>query len=307
MSELVYIAGHRGLVGSALVRRLEGRVPLLLRSHAELDLTDAAAVQSFFVEHRPAQVYLAAGRVGGIKDNATRSAEFIRDNLLIAANVIDAAWRHGTRKLLYLGSSCIYPKHAPQPIQPSALLSGPLEPTNRAYAIAKIAGVEMCRAYRAQYGFNAISAMPTNLYGPNDLFDLERSHVIPALLLRFAEAVRSGSSEVTVWGSGTPRREFLHADDLADALVCLMERYEGEEVVNVGCGSDIAIADLAVLIARTVGFAGNIRFDASQPDGTPRKLLDISAIRKLGWQPSIALEQGLQQTWRWLQAQPRSS
>ena len=307
MSELVYIAGHRGLVGSALVRRLEGRVPLLLRSHAELDLTDAAAVQSFFVEHRPAQVYLAAGRVGGIKDNATRSAEFIRDNLLIAANVIDAAWRHGTRKLLYLGSSCIYPKHAPQPIQPAALLSGPLEPTNRAYAIAKIAGVEMCRAYRAQYGFNAISAMPTNLYGPNDLFDLERSHVIPALLLRFAEAVRSGSSEVTVWGSGTPRREFLHADDLADALVCLMERYEGEEVVNVGCGSDIAIADLAVLIARTVGFAGNIRFDASQPDGTPRKLLDISAIRKLGWQPSIALEQGLQQTWRWLQAQPRSS
>lgn len=307
MSELVYIAGHRGLVGSALVRRLEGRVPLLLRSHAELDLTDAAAVQSFFVEHQPAQVYLAAGRVGGIKDNATRSAEFIRDNLLIAANVIDAAWRHGTRKLLYLGSSCIYPKHAPQPIQPSALLSGPLEPTNRAYAIAKIAGVEMCRAYRAQYGFNAISAMPTNLYGPNDLFDLERSHVIPALLLRFAEAVRSGSSEVTVWGSGTPRREFLHADDLADALVCLMERYEGEEVVNVGCGSDIAIADLAVLIARTVGFAGNIRFDASQPDGTPRKLLDISAIRKLGWQPSIALEQGLQQTWRWLQAQPRSS
>jgi GDP-L-fucose synthase len=307
MSELVYIAGHRGLVGSALVRRLEGRVPLLLRSHAELDLTDAAAVQSFFVEHRPAQVYLAAGRVGGIKDNATRSAEFIRDNLLIAANVIDAAWRHGTRKLLYLGSSCIYPKHAPQPIQPSALLSGSLEPTNRAYAIAKIAGVEMCRAYRAQYGFNAISAMPTNLYGPNDLFDLERSHVIPALLLRFAEAVRSGSSEVTVWGSGTPRREFLHADDLADALVCLMERYEGEEVVNVGCGSDIAIADLAVLIARTVGFAGNIRFDASQPDGTPRKLLDISAIRKLGWQPSIALEQGLQQTWRWLQAQPRSS
>jgi len=307
MSELVYIAGHRGLVGSALVRRLEGRVPLLLRSHAELDLTDAAAVQSFFVEHRPAQVYLAAGRVGGIKDNATRSAEFIRDNLLIAANVIDAAWRHGTRKLLYLGSSCIYPKHAPQPIQPSALLSGPLEPTNRAYAIAKIAGVEMCRAYRAQYGFNAISAMPTNLYGPNDLFDLERSHVIPALLLRFAEAVRSGSSEVTVWGSGTPRREFLHADDLADALVCLMERYEGEEVVNVGCGSDIAIADLAALIARTVGFAGNIRFDASQPDGTPRKLLDISAIRKLGWQPSIALEQGLQQTWRWLQAQPRSS
>jgi GDP-L-fucose synthase len=282
-------------------------VPLLLRSHAELDLTDAAAVQSFFVEHRPAQVYLAAGRVGGIKDNATRSAEFIRDNLLIAANVIDAAWRHGTRKLLYLGSSCIYPKHAPQPIQPSALLSGPLEPTNRAYAIAKIAGVEMCRAYRAQYGFNAISAMPTNLYGPNDLFDLERSHVIPALLLRFAEAVRSGSSEVTVWGSGTPRREFLHADDLADALVCLMERYEGEEVVNVGCGSDIAIADLAVLIGRTVGFAGNIRFDASQPDGTPRKLLDISAIRKLGWQPSIALEQGLQQTWRWLQAQPRSS
>ena len=307
MSELVYIAGHRGLVGSALVRRLEGRVPLLLRSHAELDLTDAAAVQSFFVEHQPAQVYLAAGRVGGIKDNATRSAEFIRDNLLIAANVIDAAWRHGTRKLLYLGSSCIYPKHAPQPIHPSALLSGPLEPTNRAYAIAKIAGVEMCRAYRAQYGFNAISAMPTNLYGPNDLFDLERSHVIPALLLRFAEAVRSGSSEVTVWGSGTPRREFLHADDLADALVCLMERYEGEEVVNVGCGSDIAIADLAALIARTVGFAGNIRFDASQPDGTPRKLLDISAIRKLGWQPSIALEQGLQQTWRWLQAQPRSS
>jgi GDP-L-fucose synthase len=304
MNELVYIAGHRGLVGSALVRRLEGRVPLLLRTHAELDLTDAAAVKAFFEQHRPTEVYLAAGRVGGIKDNATRSAEFIRENLLIAVNVIDAAWRAGVRKLLYLGSSCIYPKQATQPIQPSALLSGPLEPTNRAYAIAKIAGVEMCRAYRVQYGFNAISAMPTNLYGPNDLFDLERSHVIPALLLRFAEAVQTGASEVVVWGSGTPRREFLHADDLADALVCLMDRYEGEEVVNVGCGEDVSIADLATLIARTVGFRGAIRFDPSQPDGTPRKLLDISAIRGLGWQPSIGLEEGLRHTWQWLKTQP---
>lgn len=304
MTELVYIAGHRGLVGSALVRRLAGKAPLLLRSHAELDLTDAAAVQCFFAQHRPTTVYLAAGRVGGIKDNATRSAEFIRDNLLIATNVIDAAWRHGTRKFLYLGSSCIYPKHASQPIQPAALLSGPLEPTNRAYAIAKIAGVEMCRAYRTQYGFNAISVMPTNLYGPNDRFDLERSHVIPALMLRFAEAVRSGASEVVVWGSGTPRREFLHADDLADALVCLMANYEGEEIVNVGCGQDIPIADLATLIARTVGFKGAIRFDTRQPDGTPRKLLDISAIQALGWQPRVPLEQGLRETWQWFQAHP---
>ena len=298
----IYVAGHMGLVGSALVRRLEGRKNLILRTRAELDLTDAAAVNRFFAEQRPTQVYVAAGRVGGIRDNATHPADFIRDNLLIAANVIDAAYRHGTQKLLYLGSSCVYPKHAPQPIRPEALLSGALEPTNRAYAIAKIAGLELCRAYREQYGFNAIAAMPTNLYGPFDRFDAERSHVIPALLLRFAEAVRTGAKEIRVWGSGRPRREFLYADDLAEALECLMDRYEGEAIVNVGCGEDLPIAELATLIAATVGFQGEIRFDPTEPDGTPQKLLDISVMRSFGWKPRTPLARGLAQTWAWLRA-----
>lgn len=305
MGELarVYVAGHLGLVGSALVRRL-AREPLdalLTRTRAELDLTDRHAVEQFFAAEKPTQVFLAAARVGGIQANLTYPADFIRDNLLIATHVIDAAWRHGVQKLLFLGSSCIYPKHAPQPIRPEHLLTGLLEPTNQSYAVAKIAGIEMCRAYRRQYGFDAIAAMPTNLYGPNDSYDPEHSHVIPALMLRFAEAVRTGAREVVVWGSGRPRREFLHVDDLADALVMLMHRYSDEQVVNVGCGSDITIAELAATIARTVGFDGQIRFDTGKPDGTPRKLLDVSVLRALGWAPAIALERGLADTWDALQ------
>lgn len=297
----IFIAGHRGLVGSALVRRLERTVGdrLLLRSRAELDLTDQAAVDRFFREFAPEQVYLVAGRVGGIKDNSEHPAEFIRDNLLIATNVIDAAYRVGTRKLLYLGSSCIYPKHAPQPIKPEHLLSGPLEPTNRAYAIAKIAGIEMCRAYRAQYGFNAIAAMPTNLYGPGDNFDPVRSHVLPALLQRFAVAAERGDAEVVVWGTGTPRREFLYVDDLAEAAVLLMARYDEAEIVNIGCGEDLSIAEIAHIVAEVTGFRGAIRFDSSYPDGTPRKVLNIEAIRALGWQPQTSLREGLSRTWEW--------
>jgi len=301
----IFIAGHRGLVGSALVRQLQARGVdrLLLRSRAELELTDQSAVERFFKEYQPAQVYLAAGRVGGIKDNAEHPAEFIRENLLIAANVIDAAYRAGTAKLLYLGSSCIYPREAPQPIKPEHLLSGPLEATNRAYAIAKIAGIEMCRAYRAQYGFNAIAAMPTNLYGPGDNFDPVRSHVLPALLQRFAAAAARGDPEVVVWGTGTPRREFLFADDLAEAAVLLMDRYAGAEIVNIGCGEDHTIAEIAGVVAEVTGFRGNIRFDPSYPDGTPRKRLDVAPIKSLGWQPRTGLREGLQRTWQWYCAQ----
>jgi GDP-L-fucose synthase len=297
----IFIAGHRGLVGSALVRHLEPTVGdrLLLRSRAELDLTHQGAVDRFFKEFSPAEVYLVAGRVGGIKDNSEHPAEFIRDNLLIATNVIDAAYRAGTRKLLYLGSSCIYPKHAPQPIKPEHLLSGPLEPTNRAYAIAKIAGIEMCRAYRAQYGFNAIAAMPTNLYGPGDNFDPVRSHVLPALLQRFSVAAERGDAEVVVWGTGTPRREFLYVDDLAEAAATLMARYDGTEIVNIGCGEDLSIAEIAHIVAEVTGFRGVIRFDSSYPDGTPRKVLNIEAIRALGWQPRTSLREGLAKTWEW--------
>ena len=301
--DLIFVAGHTGLVGQALVRRLqpEHGDRLLLRTRAELDLTDQAAVRRFFSEHRPAHVYLAAARVGGIKDNNDHPAEFIRENLLIETNVIDAAWRSGVRKLMFLGSSCIYPREAPQPIRPEYLLSSALEPTNRAYAIAKIAGIEMCRAYRSRYGFNAITAMPTNLYGPGDNFDPERSHVVPGLMRRFAAAAERGDAEVTVWGSGRPRRELMFVDDLADALVFLMARYESDAPVNVGTGEDHPIAEIARLVAEVTGFGGTLAFDSSYPDGTPRKLLDVSVLHSLGWRHRTALAEGLRRTWNWYQ------
>src|ERR1700761_1532216 len=268
----IFVAGHRGLVGSALVRALRaaGYGNLILRTRQELDLTRQDAVERFFVTERPEYVFVAAARVGGILANDTYPAEFLRDNLCIHTNVIDSAYRNGTRKLLYLGSSCVYPKHAPQPMNEDCLLTGPLEPTNEWYAIAKIAGVKMCQAYRRQYGFNAISLMPTNLYGPGDNFDLQNSHVLPALIRRFHEAKMRGDAALTVWGTGTPRREFLHVDDLADAVLHLMERYEEEQWINVGWGRDETIAELATTIARVVGFAGSLRFDTTKPDGTPR-------------------------------------
>lgn len=299
--EKVFIAGHGGLVGSALLRRL-GNVPglkVVTRNRAELDLTNQLAVNEFFVSQRPTHVYLAAGRVGGILDNADHPGEFIRENLLIAINVIDAAYRSGVHKLLYFGSSCIYPSRAPQPIRPEYLLSGPLEQTNRAYSVAKIAGIEICRAYREQYGFNAIAVMPSNLYGPNDNFDPERSHVLPALLQRFASAAERGDTEVSVWGTGTPRREFLYADDLAEAAELLMARYESSEIINIGYGEDVSIADVAALVAEVTGFNGRICFDPTKPDGTSRKLLDVSVVRALGWRPRTTLREGLLKTWQW--------
>lgn len=297
----IFVAGHRGLVGSAIVRRLEadGHSNLLLRTSRELDLRNQAAVEDFFVRERPQFVFLAAAKVGGIHANDTYPADFMRDNLLIQSNVIDAAYRHGTSKLLFLGSSCIYPKHAPQPMSEDSLLTGPLEPTNEWYAIAKIAGLKMCQAYRRQYGFNAIAAMPTNLYGPGDNFDLQNSHVLPALIRKFHDAKTQGGAEVVVWGTGTPRREFLHVDDLADACVFLMQRYESGELVNVGWGEDVSIGELAGLVAGVVGYRGKLRFDSTKPDGTPRKLLDISRLRALGWLPRIHLRDGIEATYRW--------
>jgi GDP-L-fucose synthase len=302
-ADTVYVAGHRGLVGSALVRRLEseGHSRILTRSSAELDLRQQNAVDAFFAAERPHYVFLAAARVGGIQANNTAPADFLRDNLQIQTNVIDSAWRHGARKLLFLGSSCIYPKLSPQPIKEDYLLTGPLEPTNEWYAIAKIAGLKMCQAYRRQYGFNAICAMPTNLYGPGDNFDLQSSHVLPALIRKFHEGRVSHAPSVSIWGSGQPRREFLHVDDLADALVFLMRSYDAEAAVNVGWGRDISIAELAALIARTVGYEGALEFDSSKPDGTPRKLLDVSRLTALGWQPRITLDAGLRDTVNWFE------
>lgn len=297
----IYVAGHRGLVGAAIVRRLRsaGFENLLLRSSAELDLREQQAVRGFFDEERPDYVFLAAARVGGILANETRPADFIRDNLLIQTNVIDAAYKAGAKKLLFLGSSCIYPKHAPQPMREEHLLTGALEPTNEWYAVAKIAGLKMCAAYRRQYGFNAISVMPTNLYGNEDNFDLEGSHVIPALLRKFHEAKVAGADHVMVWGSGAPRREFLHVDDLADACLYLMLHYDEEDLINIGTGTDLTIAELAALIGEVVGFAGEIRHDRSKKDGTPRKLLDVSRLERLGWQPRIGLREGLRQVYQW--------
>jgi GDP-L-fucose synthase len=291
----IFVAGHRGLVGSAIVRRLqaEGASQLLLRSHAELDLTDQAAVDAFFSSERPTYVFLAAAKVGGIHANSTYPADFLRDNLAIQTNVIHSAWKHGTKKLLFLGSSCIYPRDCPQPIKEEYLLTGPLEPTNEAYAIAKIAGLKLCQAYRKQYGFDAIVAMPTNLYGPGDNYHPENSHVVPALIRRFHEAKAANAPEVVIWGTGTPLREFLHADDLADALVFLMRHYSDERMINIGSGEELSIAQLAQLVADTVGFAGALRFDPAKPDGTGRKLLDSSSLARLGWRLRYTLKDGL--------------
>lgn len=298
-SARIYVAGHRGLVGSAIVRRLqaEGYDNLITRTHAELDLTDRAAVDTFFAEQQPDYVVLAAARVGGIQANDTYPVDFLQANLLIQTHVIDAAYRHGVTKLLFLGSSCIYPKHAPQPMPEDCLLTGELEPTNQWYATAKIAGIKLAQAYRRQYGFNAICAMPTNLYGPGDNFDLETSHVLPALIRKCHEAVERGQELVVLWGSGEPRREFLHVDDLADACLFLLRYYDDEASVNVGVGEDLSIRELAESIAWVVGFEGDFTYDVSKPDGTPRKLLDVSLINRLGWKARIPLKAGLQETY----------
>lgn len=299
------MAGHRGLVGSAIVRRLEkeGYPNLILATRGELDLRDQAAVSRFFARQLPEFVFLAAAKVGGILANSTRPAEFLYDNLAIQTNVIHAAWQSGAQKLVFLGSSCIYPQLAPQPIKEEYLLTGPLEPTNDAYAIAKIAGLKLAAAYRKQYGFRAVSLMPTNLYGPGDNFDLETSHVLPAMIRRFHEAKMSGAPSVALWGTGKPRREFLHVNDLAAAACFVMENYEGGEplgeLLNVGIGEDLSIAGLAEMVARIVGYSGEVRFDPSRPDGTPRKLLDVSRIHSLGWRARISLEEGIASTYEW--------
>jgi len=297
----VFVAGHRGLVGSAIVRRLarERDLQVQTATREQLDLRDQAAVNYWFKANRPEYVYLVAGTVGGIIANSTRPAEFIYDNMLIHATVVHAAHQYGAKKLLYLGSSCIYPRHAPQPMTESALLTGALEPTNESYAIAKIAGIKLCQAYRRQYGSNFVSAMPTNLYGPNDNFDLVTSHVLPAMIRKFHEAKEAGTREVVIWGTGTPRREFLHVDDLADACVFLMERYDGEEHVNVGTGEDLSIRELAETIRAIVYPEAALTFDTSKPDGMPRKLLDVSRLHALGWRHRLGLQQGIADTYRW--------
>jgi GDP-L-fucose synthase len=300
-TDSIFVTGHRGLVGSALVRALAraGHQNVLSADRHELDLRDQQAVLAWFAEHRPRYVLHAAGTVGGIAANAARPADFLYDNLMIQATVLHAAWRYPVDKLLYLGSSCIYPRDCPQPIRESYLLSGPLEPTNEAYAIAKISGVKSCEAYRRQYGCRFISAMPTNLYGPHDNFDLESAHVLPALLRKFHEARLAGGREVIVWGTGTPRRELLHVDDLAEACLFLLERYDEPSTINVGAGEDVTIAELADLVRQIVHPAAEIRFDTSRPDGTPRKLLDVSRIHALGWRHRIALADGIAQTYEW--------
>jgi GDP-L-fucose synthase len=296
-----FVAGHGGLAGSALLRRLQalGFRNLIVRTSAELDLRSQAAVEEFFRVEQPQYVMLAAARVGGIHANNTRAAEFIRDNLQMQTNVIDSSHRHGVRKLVFLGSSCIYPRLAPQPMKEADLLTGELEPTNQWYAIAKIAGLKMCQAYRRQYGFDAICLLPTNLYGPGDNFSDTQSHVLPALIRRFHEARVSRAESVTVWGSGKPRREFLHSDDFADAACMLLENYSAEDPINVGCGTDVSISELASQVARVVGYQGRIDYDATKPDGVPRKLLDVTRLGALGWTPRIDLAEGLSQTYEW--------
>ena len=297
----IFVAGHRGLVGAAISRRLRtaGFENLLLRDRSALDLTSQADTNAFFATEKPEYVILAAAKVGGIHANNIYPAQFIRDNLLIQDNVIDAAYRNGAGKLVFLGSSCIYPKFAPQPMPESSLLTGPLEPTNEWYAVAKIAGIKMCQAYRKQYGFDAISAMPTNLYGPGDNFSLENSHVLPALIRKFHDAKRDGRAEVEIWGSGTPRREFLFVEDLADAVVFLMQHYSSEQIINVGVGQDVTILELAEIVRQIVGFQGGIRRDASKPDGTPRKLLDVTRLSALGWTAKTSLQDGIRATYDW--------
>lgn len=299
--EPLFVAGHRGLVGAAIVRALRaaGRDSIITRTRAELDLREQSSVDAFFASERPKLVFLAAARVGGIHANDVQPADFLRDNLQIQTNVIDAAWRHGVRKLCFLGSSCIYPRLAAQPMREEYLLTGALEPTNEWYAIAKIAGIKMCQAYRRQYQFNAISLMPTNLYGPGDNFSLEQSHVLPAMIRKFHGAKMGETSHVALWGTGTPRREFLHVDDLARACLFLMDHYDSPEIINVGTGQDISIAELARLVGQAVGYSGGVAFDSSRPDGTPRKLLDVTRLTQLGWQAQIALPQGIRQTYAW--------
>ena len=303
----IYIAGHRGLVGSALVRRLQaqGYTNLVTSTHAELELRDQTAVQAFFAAEKPEYVILAAAKVGGIHANNTYPAEFIHDNLVIQTNVIHSAWQNNVNRLLFLGSSCIYPKNAPQPMTEDCLLTGPLEPTNRPYALAKIAGIEMCHAYNRQYGTKYMAAMPTNLYGPNDNYDLNNSHVLPALIRKMHEAKQSGAKEVVVWGTGTPKREFLYSEDMADACIFLLNMSDNDlasilspdasvpPLINIGCGEDLTIRELAELVAGVIGFNGNLSFDTSKPDGTMRKVMDVSRIRNLGWKPEMALEAGI--------------
>jgi len=292
------------MVGSAVVAALErsGYRNLLVRAHSELELTQQSAVQDFFFENRPEVVVLAAARVGGIKANSSRPALFIRDNLLIQGNVIDAAQRAGVEKLVFLGSSCVYPRLSPQPIKEEYLLTGPLEPTNEWYAVAKIAGIKLCQAYRREFGFNAICPMPTNLYGPGDNFDLDNSHVLPALIRRFHEAKVRGDERVIGWGTGTPRREFLHVFDLADAVVLLLERYDDESIINVGCGEDVTIKELCEIVMAVTEYAGRLQFDANKSDGAPRKLLDVSKMSALGWRPRISLRSGIEQVYAWFRA-----
>lgn len=308
----IFVAGHTGLSGSAILRKLvsAGFQNVITRPHRELDLTVQSSVEQFFERQKPDVVFLAAGRVGGIQAIITHPAEFIHINLLIQSNVIDAAYRHGTKRLIFLGSSCIYPKFAPQPLKEEYLLTSPLEPTNESYAVAKIAGIKMCEAYRRQYNFDSICVMPTNLYGPHDNFDLESSHVLPALMRKFHEARLTENEIVKVWGTGFPKREFMHVDDLAEACVFLMQQSRenieaatsGDYIVNIGTGEDLTIREMAELIAQTVNFQGQLEFDGSKPDGTPRKLLDVSRLKQLGWKARISLEEGLRQTYQWFSA-----
>jgi GDP-L-fucose synthase len=300
-NEKIYVAGHRGLVGSAIMRKLkkEGYNNLVYRTSSELDLRRQEKVEEFFKEEKPEYVILAAAKVGGIQANDTYSAEFLYDNLMIESNVIDAAYKNDVKKLLFLGSSCIYPKFADQPMKEDYLLSGKLESTNEGYAVAKITGIKLCEHYNKQYNTNFISAMPTNLYGPNDNFDLDTSHVLPALIRKFHEAKVNDEDEVVIWGTGKPKREFLHVDDLADSLLFLMNNYSGDQFVNVGVGKDISILELAELIKDVVGFEGEIVNDLSKPDGTPRKLLDVTRLNNLGWEAQISLEEGIKDTYQW--------
>jgi GDP-L-fucose synthase len=300
-SSKIYVAGHRGLVGSAILRKLEkeGYKNLIVRTSKELDLREKQWVDAFFENEKPEFVFLAAAKVGGIVANNEFPADFIRDNLMIQTNIIDASYRNQVEKLLFLGSTCIYPKLAPQPLKEEYLLTGPLEPTNDAYALAKIAGIKMCQSYNKQYGTNYISAMPTNLYGENDNFDLQSSHVMPALIRKFHEAKLSNQSAVEVWGTGTPKREFLYSDDLADACVYLMNHYNEDEIINIGVGEDVSIKELAETVQRVVGFEGELKFDTTKPDGTPRKLVDTTKINQLGWKADVKLEDGISLAYEW--------